>query len=37
MYKWLMALIAIVVIADPGFSWLHVRGCGGSVGSLSLR
>jgi hypothetical protein len=23
MYKWLMALIAIVVIADPGFSWLQ--------------
>jgi hypothetical protein len=23
MYKWLVALIAIVVIADPGFGWLE--------------
>jgi hypothetical protein len=26
MYKWLVALIAIVVIADPGFSWLETAG-----------
>jgi len=23
MYKWLMALIVMVVIADPGFAWLE--------------
>lgn len=22
MYKWIVAVIAIVVIGDPGFSWL---------------
>ena len=23
MYKWLVALISLVVFADPGFSWLE--------------
>ena len=26
MYKWLIALIGVVVIGDPGFSWLQTAG-----------